>query len=98
GRAPHRGCVALRTPALLPDCRVRALRLPRLRSLSDARNHLRRESRLRWSMAIVHLPETLPPDKRRRLVAALVRILARRALEDHRQTLIPVEESALTTL
>ena len=49
-------------------------------------------------MAIVHLPEMLPPDKRRRLVAALVRILARRALEDHRQTLIPVEESALTTL
>jgi hypothetical protein len=49
-------------------------------------------------MAIVHLPDTLPPDKRRRLVAALVRILARRALEDHRQTLIPVEESVLTTM
>lgn len=49
-------------------------------------------------MAIVHLPDTLPPDKRRRLVAALVRILARRALEDHRLALISVEESALTTV
>jgi hypothetical protein len=84
-----------KTIHLLPECGVCALRLPHLRSLSDARNHLRRQSRLRCRMTIVRLPATMTPEQRQRLRLALARVLARQAMAEWCQ--FPVENEEKKT-